>query len=175
MISIFRTIAALTRTVEQALSIAGILVLAIANYAGYSIPRSSMPPWFLWISYINPVSYAFESLMVNEFANQNVPCSQLVPPYPNANIQNQVCLVTGISVRFSNADTSRCCPWRVDCLWRSMAPIVVWVHTWSSLAQPWYYHRFLHLLHLYVPRRRGVEGPSPLPWRSPRVSAREGA
>jgi ABC-type multidrug transport system permease subunit len=101
MISIFRTIAALTRTVEQALSIAGIMVLAIANYAGYSIPRSSMHPWFIWISYINPVSYAFESLMVNEFANQNVPCSQLVPPYPNANIQNQVCLVTGITVRLS--------------------------------------------------------------------------
>ena len=55
MLSIFRTIAALTATVEQALSIAGIMVLAIANYAGYSIPRSSMKPWFLWISYINPV------------------------------------------------------------------------------------------------------------------------
>lgn len=55
MLSIFRTIAALTNTVEQALSIAGIMVLAIANYAGYSIPRSSMKPWFLWISYINPV------------------------------------------------------------------------------------------------------------------------
>jgi ATP-binding cassette, subfamily G (WHITE), member 2, PDR len=55
MLSIFRTIAALTGTVEQALSIAGIMVLAIANYAGYSIPRSSMKPWFIWISYINPV------------------------------------------------------------------------------------------------------------------------
>ena len=41
------------------------------------------------------VSYAFESLMANEFANQNVPCAALVPPYPNANIANQVCLVTG--------------------------------------------------------------------------------
>jgi len=55
MLAIFKTIAALTRTVEQALSIAGLMVLAIANYAGYSIPRSSMKPWFKWISYINPV------------------------------------------------------------------------------------------------------------------------
>lgn len=55
MLSIFRTIAALTGTVEQALSIAGIMVLAIANYTGYSIPRSSMKPWFEWISYVNPV------------------------------------------------------------------------------------------------------------------------
>ena len=56
MLAIFRTIAALTATVEQALSIAGILVLAIANYSGYSIPRSSMKPWFKWISYANPVA-----------------------------------------------------------------------------------------------------------------------
>jgi len=33
--------------------------------------------------------------MVNEFANQNVPCSVLIPPYPNANINNQVCVVVG--------------------------------------------------------------------------------
>jgi ATP-binding cassette, subfamily G (WHITE), member 2, PDR len=63
MLAIFRTIAALTSTVEQALSIAGIMVLAIANYAGYSIPRSSMKPWFKWISYINPVSSDASSLM----------------------------------------------------------------------------------------------------------------
>lgn len=95
MLAIFRTIAALTRTVEQALSIAGIMVLAIANYAGYSIPRSSMKPWFSWIFYINPVSYGFEALMANEFAGQNVPCAALIPPYPDANIANQVCVVTG--------------------------------------------------------------------------------
>src|SRR5271156_2411272 len=113
MLAIFRTIAAMTGTVEQALSIAGIMVLAIANYAGYAIPRSSMKPWFKWISYVNPVvsmvclclsrfqvSYAFEALMANEFANQNVPCAALVPPYPNANIANQVCIVTGISLVF---------------------------------------------------------------------------
>jgi len=127
MVSIFRTIAALTRTVEQALSIAGIMVLAIANYAGYSIPRSSMHPWFVWISYINPVSYGFESLMVNEFANENVPCSQLIPPYPNANIQNQVCLVTGFVALVSAADKFRCSPRRVDSVWCGLASIVVWL------------------------------------------------
>jgi ATP-binding cassette, subfamily G (WHITE), member 2, PDR len=63
MLAIFRTIAALTRTVEQALSIAGIMVLAIANYAGYSIPRSSMKPWFKWISYINPVRTILSTLI----------------------------------------------------------------------------------------------------------------
>ena len=37
--------------------------------------------------------------MANEFANQNVPCAALIPPYPNADIANQVCLVTGISLQ----------------------------------------------------------------------------
>lgn len=33
--------------------------------------------------------------MANEFANQNVPCAALIPPYPDVGVQNQVCLVTG--------------------------------------------------------------------------------
>lgn len=33
--------------------------------------------------------------MANEFSDQDVPCAALIPPYPNAGIQNQVCLVTG--------------------------------------------------------------------------------
>lgn len=33
--------------------------------------------------------------MANEFSNQNVPCSVLIPPYSDANIQNQVCVVNG--------------------------------------------------------------------------------
>ena len=36
--------------------------------------------------------------MANEFSNQNVPCSALIPPYPNVGIQNQVCLVTGNNI-----------------------------------------------------------------------------
>jgi ATP-binding cassette, subfamily G (WHITE), member 2, PDR len=36
--------------------------------------------------------------MANEFGNQNVPCAALIPPYPNADIQNQVCMVTGTTL-----------------------------------------------------------------------------
>lgn len=128
MLSIFRTIAALTRTVEQALSIAGIMVLAIANYAGYSIPKSSMKPWFSWIFYINPVSYGFEALMANEFAGQNVPCAALIPPYPNANIQNQVCVVTGAIPGEATVSGARWLElsygYSADHIWRNLGIII---------------------------------------------------
>ncbi|KAL7266569.1 hypothetical protein RUND412_010883 [Rhizina undulata] len=72
---------------------AGVMVLALAIYAGYVIPRSSMHPWFKWISYINPLSYAFETLMTNEFHNLHAPYSSLVPS--GSGYTGVVCAVTG--------------------------------------------------------------------------------
>jgi ATP-binding cassette subfamily G (WHITE) protein 2 (PDR) len=82
MSMIFRTIAASTKTISQALAIAGIAVLAIVIYTGYTIPRPYMHPWFKWISWINPVAYAFESLIVNELHGLTLECSAFVPTGP---------------------------------------------------------------------------------------------
>ncbi|KAI9847164.1 MAG: hypothetical protein M1837_003026 [Sclerophora amabilis] len=79
---IFRTVAASTKTIAQAMVIAGVLVMALVIYAGFTPPVPSMHPWFSWITYINPVAYAFESLVLNEFHGQDFPCSELVPNYP---------------------------------------------------------------------------------------------
>jgi hypothetical protein len=42
-----------------------------------------MHPWFVWIYWINPLSYGFESLMANEFKGTIIPCAynNLVPNY----------------------------------------------------------------------------------------------
>ncbi|KAH8805199.1 putative ABC multidrug transporter [Xylogone sp. PMI_703] len=95
MSAMFRTVAAVTKTVSQAMAIAGVLVLAIVIYTGYTIPRSYMKPWFKWIIWINPLSYAFEALMVNEFHGTDFPCSSLVPNYPNLAGQTFICSVPG--------------------------------------------------------------------------------
>lgn len=50
-------------------------------------------PWFRWINYINPVAYAYESLLVNEVHNQRYKCAQVVPPYGTGN--NFACPVAG--------------------------------------------------------------------------------
>ncbi|TVY15202.1 ZEB2-regulated ABC transporter 1 [Lachnellula arida] len=79
MSQIYRSIAASTKTVSQALAIAGVVTLAIVIYTGFVIPRPLMHPWFKWISWINPVAYAFEALFVNELHGRRFTCSTLVP------------------------------------------------------------------------------------------------
>lgn len=54
MSAVFRTMAALTRTISQAMALSGVLVLAIVVYTGFAIPVTYMHPWFSWIRYINP-------------------------------------------------------------------------------------------------------------------------
>lgn len=89
--------AASTKSVSQALAIAGVSVLAIVVYTGYTIPRPLMHPWFKWLSWINPVAYAFEALFVNELHGQNYTCSpsSIVPAYPDVTGDTFICAVRG--------------------------------------------------------------------------------
>ncbi|KAJ9645014.1 GTPase-activating protein [Knufia peltigerae] len=95
MSAIFRSTAALTKTITAALAIAGVGVLWVVIYTGFTIQRSYMHPWFKWSSWINPVAYAFEALLVNEVHGREFPCAptSLVPPYGQGN--NFQCAVAG--------------------------------------------------------------------------------
>lgn len=95
MSMVFRTIAAATATLPQAMAISGFLVLALVTYTGFVLPSPYMHPWFKWISYINPLSYAFEALLVNQAHGTDYPCSNLVPPYSNLSGDTFICLVPG--------------------------------------------------------------------------------
>ena len=77
MSGFFRTVGAATKTISQALAIAGVSMLAMVIYTGYTIPRPYMHPWFKWLSYINPLAYAFEALLVNEMHGRDYPCARL--------------------------------------------------------------------------------------------------
>ena len=57
-----------------------------------------MHPWFRWINYIDPVAYAFESLMINEFHEREFECTTFVPTgpaYANATPDEQACSTVG--------------------------------------------------------------------------------
>ncbi|EWY89807.1 hypothetical protein FOYG_07462 [Fusarium oxysporum NRRL 32931] len=95
MSMIFRTIAAATVSLPQAMAISGFLVLALVTYTGFVLPGPDMHPWFKWISYINPLAYAFEALLVNQAHGTDYPCSNLVPSYPNPVGATFVCPVPG--------------------------------------------------------------------------------
>lgn len=81
MSGIFRTLAAITSTVSQAMALAGIMVLALVIYTGFVIRVPQMHPWFSWIRWINPIYYAFEILIASEFHGRRFGCDAIVPPY----------------------------------------------------------------------------------------------
>ena len=95
MTAVFRTVASLTKTISQAMAFSGVLVLAIVVYTGFVVPVKYMHPWFSWICFINPVFYAFEILMANEFHGREFTCSAFVPAYPLVQGDSFICSSKG--------------------------------------------------------------------------------
>lgn len=67
---------------------------------GYLIPFQKMHPWFRWIFYLNPSSYAFEALMASEFTGLQLDCVEpnyipYGPSYPDAASPYRGCSVPG--------------------------------------------------------------------------------
>ncbi|KAH6658751.1 ABC-2 type transporter-domain-containing protein [Truncatella angustata] len=100
MSGLFRSIAALSRTLSQAMVPAAILILALVIFTGFVIPVDYMLGWCRWINYLDPVAYGFESLMINEFHNRNYECSDYVPSpaipgYEDISSDNMACSAVG--------------------------------------------------------------------------------
>lgn len=100
MLSLFRAIASFTSSPAAANAVAGIGILATLTYSSYMIQRPSMHPWFKWISYINPILYAFESMIASEFHGRRMECEGifLVPngaAYQNVLGTDQACSFIG--------------------------------------------------------------------------------
>ncbi|KAL8987359.1 MAG: hypothetical protein Q9177_003420 [Variospora cf. flavescens] len=66
-------------------------------FAGFLIPPISMPDIFGWLHYVNPVFYAFENLLVNEFVGLSIVCDgvNVIPDVPNADPRYQTCSIPG--------------------------------------------------------------------------------
>ncbi|KAI4824766.1 putative Brefeldin A resistance protein, partial [Aureobasidium sp. EXF-8845] len=81
MTALFRAVGAGSKNFDDAAKIAGVLVLSLLLYVGYMIPKPEMHPWFVWIYWINPLAYAYNALLSNEFAGKVIPCvgPNLVP------------------------------------------------------------------------------------------------
>ncbi|KIJ14869.1 hypothetical protein PAXINDRAFT_169539 [Paxillus involutus ATCC 200175] len=107
MKAFFRSIAAAFRAESSAVSLAGFSVMLLALYTGYTIPRPSIVGALRWITYLNPLRYAFESLLVNEFHTLNGTCTTLVPQgpgYENITLANQVCTAVGSQPGLATVD-----------------------------------------------------------------------
>jgi ATP-binding cassette subfamily G (WHITE) protein 2 (SNQ2) len=97
MYAFFRALGALLGSLDAATRVTGVAIQALVVYTGYLIPPSKMHPWFSWLRWINPVQYAFEALMANEFYNLEIQCvaPYLVPSLPNADPRYQSCTIQG--------------------------------------------------------------------------------
>ncbi|KIX03169.1 uncharacterized protein Z518_06720 [Rhinocladiella mackenziei CBS 650.93] len=81
MTACFRAVGAAFPTFDAASKVSGFLIAALIMYVGYMIAKPDMHPWFVWIFWIDPLAYGFDSLMSSEFHNQIIPCvgTNIVP------------------------------------------------------------------------------------------------
>ncbi|KAF5011625.1 hypothetical protein FDECE_2288 [Fusarium decemcellulare] len=100
MSMIFRTIGSASRTLFQALVPAGLLMLDLIIFTGFVIPKRYMLGWCSWLHYLDPLAYAFESLILNEFHDRKFVCNEYVPgrglaSYADVGGDNHVCQAIG--------------------------------------------------------------------------------
>jgi len=98
--ALYRMFAALSPTIDDAVRFSGIALNLLIIYVGYVIPKQTLLHdriWFGWLFWVNPVSYAYEAVLTNEFSGRVMNCSpsQLVPAGAGLNPEYQSCALTG--------------------------------------------------------------------------------
>lgn len=63
---LFRMAGSFSRSIVQSIVPVGVLTTVFVIYSGFILPVTSMQPWLSWIRFVNPLYYAFESVMLNE-------------------------------------------------------------------------------------------------------------
>ncbi|GLA65890.1 hypothetical protein AtubIFM56815_009691, partial [Aspergillus tubingensis] len=91
----FRMTAAVTKTLVQVQALAGMLVLWVFIFTGFIIPEPRMPHWFEFVHDINPIYYAYEALVANEFHGREFGCAEFVPSQPNLQTNAYICAAVG--------------------------------------------------------------------------------
>ncbi|PYH30935.1 ABC multidrug transporter [Aspergillus neoniger CBS 115656] len=95
MSGVFRSLGSATKSIGQAMALAGICVICMVVYTGFTLPQPYMHPWFSWIRWINPIFYSFEGLVANEFHGRNFECSEFIPNYASLSGDSFICSAVG--------------------------------------------------------------------------------
>jgi ABC-type multidrug transport system ATPase subunit len=98
--ALYRMFAAVSPTIDDAVRFSGITFNLLIIFTGYAIYKPTLLQdkiWFGWFYWINPVSYAFEGVLTNEFGGRILDCApeQLVPSGPGYSQEYQGCAVPG--------------------------------------------------------------------------------
>nr|QFR37219.1 ABC transporter [Cyberlindnera americana] len=95
----FRFVGSMSSTLQEALVPGHIILLGLSMFVGFTVPVSYMLGWCRWINYLNPLAYAFEALMANEFHGRDFPCASYLPgdpaDHPDWSDDNWICSAVG--------------------------------------------------------------------------------
>ncbi|KAH7265415.1 ABC-2 type transporter-domain-containing protein [Fusarium redolens] len=136
MSMIFRTIASATRSLFQALVPAAILILDLVIFTGFVIPKRYMLGWCKWLYWIDPIAYAFEAVVVNEFHNRDYTCNEFVPNpsvpgYGDVASENRVCSAVGAEPGRAAVNGDRYAElqfgYRWENRWRNFGIVIAWI------------------------------------------------
>ncbi|KAL2871009.1 putative ABC transporter [Aspergillus lucknowensis] len=133
MYSFFRTVGSFSASLDVATRITGVAIQALVVYTGYLIPPWKMHPWLKWLIWINPVQYAFEGIMANEFYKLDIQCAppNIVPYGPGAQPGHQSCSIQGSTLDQLVVDGSNyihsAFTYRRSHLWRNFGIIIAWL------------------------------------------------
>jgi len=70
----FRCIGSMGRTHDQIMVPIGLVIMLCIIYAGFIVPVPYMKPWLSWFRWLDPVAFAFESLVINEVSTLGLGC-----------------------------------------------------------------------------------------------------
>ncbi|CCT70367.1 probable ABC1 transport protein [Fusarium fujikuroi] len=136
MSMIFRTIASATRSLFQALVPAAILILDLVIFTGFVIPKRYMLGWCKWLYWIDPIAYAFEAVVVNEFHNRDYTCNEFVPNpsvsgYGDVASENRVCSAVGAEPGRAAVNGDRYAEmqfgYKWENRWRNFGIVIAWI------------------------------------------------
>jgi len=133
--ALYRMFAALSPTIDDAVRFSGIALNLLIIYVGYVIPKQTLTSdviWFGWLYYLNPVSYAYEAVLTNEFGGRTMTCdpAQLVPSGPGVDPRYQGCALTGARLGSTTITGdeyfSTSFGYSRSHLWRNFGALIAW-------------------------------------------------
>ena len=133
MTALFRAIGASFSKFNGAAKVSGLSITTLMMYTGYMIHKTQMHPWFVWLYWINPVAYAFNALLSNEFHGKTIDCvgGSLVPNGPGYDdLAHQSCAgVAGAKqgqAWYTGDDYLDALTYSYSHIWRNVGIVLAW-------------------------------------------------
>ncbi|KAE8225748.1 hypothetical protein CF319_g1535 [Tilletia indica] len=74
LVCMFKILAALCRSYDVVARLATLMLVTMVLFSGYLLPQREMKRFLFWVTYLNPVYFAFSAAMINEFKGLDLTC-----------------------------------------------------------------------------------------------------